>query len=125
MLTGSGMDDPRAQAKSADINRMRPGNGGPSASLTEAVRRTSLPLDDLQKNIVNATSRIRAATEYAKGVADALFGHQPEPENTRGSQVPEQPRESKLDSLNEQIGWTHSSIADLEHQLNRFEPLRG
>lgn len=111
-----------AQAKTSDINRMKQGNGGPSATLTEAVRRTSLPLDDLSKNIAHATDRVRTATNYTREVADALFG----PQSQVDSESPGQPPAmGKLTGLSDQMGYHHSALLELEQQLNRFEPLRG
>ena len=98
-------------------------NGGASVGLADAVRTTTLPLDDLSKTIAHATERVYAAADYARQVADTLLG----PELPTGVKetggVP--PQLSKIAGLNDQASAHHSAIAELERQLNRLEPLRG
>lgn len=86
-----------------------------------ALRSVSMPLDDLEKSIVNARDRVRRSATNVRQLADRLFG--PELEGENGPKGP--PRVGRLGNLQDGIETVHEAMSALEHELDRLAPLVG
>lgn len=88
----------------------------------QALKAVELPLDQLNRSIDEARTRIIEQAKNVRTLADHLFG--PEPEQG-GPSPTAPPRNGRLGNLHDAAEYLHNNIGELNHQIDRFAPLAG
>jgi hypothetical protein len=80
----------------------------------------TMPLDELEKQLVEARERAFRAATRVREIADALLGPVPESPDKIGASGT---RLGRIGSLNGQADSIHAALSELDRQLARLGPL--
>lgn len=109
----------------ADINQPKADPRYGSGRDASTLRHVVMPLDELEKQLTEARTRIIAQTEQVQHLADALLGAQPKDGGRDEGSNAQPPRAGKTGSLLDEAGYLHNCVSGLQFQLDRLAPLLG